>query len=48
MLNNDVKSNQREYLQKLYQNRFDLKQQKAKLKLWKILGGQMFIKASKP
>lgn len=37
MLNNDVKSNQQEYIQKLYQNRFDLKQQKAKLKLWKIL-----------
>jgi hypothetical protein len=37
MLNKDVKFNQQEYLQKLYQNRFDLKQQKAKLKLWKIL-----------
>ena len=26
-----------EYLKKLYQNRFDLKQQRSKLRLWKIL-----------
>ncbi len=29
--------NQEEYLKKLYENRFDYKQRKAKLALWKVL-----------
>jgi SAM-dependent methyltransferase len=33
---NSTEENQ-EYLKKLYQNRFDLKQQRSKLRLWKIL-----------